>query len=68
MILKCLLKFKTRQYTNMALRTKVIQSIEHVKKSTSQGTGGRSRTIKISTKHMNKNKKRSYKKYRGQGR
>ena len=68
MILKCLLKFKTRQYTNMALRTKVIQSIDHVKKSTSQGTGGRSRTIKISTKHMNKNKKRSYKKYRGQGR
>ena len=52
----------------MALRTKVIQSIEHVKKSTSQGTGGRSRTIKISTKHMNKNKKRSYKEYRGQGR
>jgi len=52
----------------MALRTKVIQSIDHVKKSTSQGTGGRSRTIKISTKHMNKNKKRSYKAYRGQGR
>ena len=68
MILKCLLKFKTRQYTNMALRTKVIQSIDHVKKSTSQGTGGRSRTIKISTKHMNKNKKKSYKAYRGQGR
>ena len=52
----------------MALRTKVIQSIDHVKKSTSQGTGGRSRRIKVSTKHMNKNKKRSYKKYRGQGR
>ena len=52
----------------MALRTKVIQSIDHVKKCTSQGTGGRSRTIKISTKHMNKNKKRSYKAYRGQGR
>tara|TARA_R100001015_G_C4526533_1_gene94084 strand:+ start:129 stop:287 length:159 start_codon:yes stop_codon:yes gene_type:complete len=52
----------------MALRTKVIQSIDHVKKSTSQGTGGRSRGIKISTKHMNKNKKRSYKAYRGQGR
>ncbi len=52
----------------MALRIKVIQSIDHVKKSTSQGTGGRSRRIKISTKHMNKNKKRSYKSYRGQGR
>tara|TARA_R100001443_G_scaffold15537_3_gene25334 strand:- start:948 stop:1106 length:159 start_codon:yes stop_codon:yes gene_type:complete len=52
----------------MALRTKVIQSIDHVKKSTSQGTGGRSRTIKISTAHMNKHKRRSYKAYRGQGR
>ena len=52
----------------MALRTKVIQSIEHVKKCTSQGTGGRSRNIKISMAHMNKNKKRSYKAYRGQGR
>ena len=52
----------------MAIRKKVIQSIDHVKKVTSQGTGGRSRRIKISTKHMNKNKKRSYKKYRGQGR
>ena len=51
----------------MAIRKKVIQSIDHVKKVTSQGTGGRSRTIKISTKHMNKNKKRSYKAYRGQG-
>ena len=39
-----------------------------VKKSSSQGQGGRSRRTKISTKHMNKNKKRSYKKYRGQGR
>tara|TARA_R100001594_G_scaffold84392_2_gene118917 strand:- start:659 stop:817 length:159 start_codon:yes stop_codon:yes gene_type:complete len=52
----------------MAKKTKVIQSIDHIKKSTSQGTGGRSRGIKISTKHMNKNKKRSYKLYRGQGR
>ena len=52
----------------MAIRGKTIQSIDHVKKVTSQGTGGRSRTIKISTAHMNKNKKRSYKKYRGQGR
>ena len=52
----------------MAKKTKVIQSIAHIKKSTSQGTGGRSRGIKISTKHMNKNKKKSYKAYRGQGR
>ena len=40
----------------------------HVKKCTSQGTGGRGRRIKISMSTMNKNKKRSYKKYRGQGR
>ena len=39
-----------------------------VKKSTSQGTGGRGRRIKISTSTMNKHKKRSYKSYRGQGR
>ena len=52
----------------MALRTKVIQSIEHTKKVTSQGTGGRSRGVKISTAHMNKHKRRSYKAYRGQGR
>ena len=38
------------------------------KKSTSQGIGGRGRKVKISTSSMNKNKKRSYKKYRGQGR
>ncbi len=52
----------------MALKTKVIQTIEHTKKVTSQGTGGRSRSVKISTAHMNKNKRRSYKAYRGQGR
>ncbi len=51
----------------MAIRKKIIKAIEHVKKVTSQGTGGRGRNIKISTKHMNKNKKRSYKAYRGQG-
>ncbi len=38
------------------------------RKSTSQGTGGRGRRVKVSTSAMNKNKKRSYKKYRGQGR
>ena len=52
----------------MAIRKKVIQSIDHVKKVTSQGTGGRSRKVKISTAHMNKNKRRSYKAYKGQGR
>ena len=38
------------------------------KKCTSQGSGGRGRRIRISTSHMNKHKKRSHKKYRGQGR
>ena len=38
------------------------------KKSTSQGIGGRGRRVKVSTSAMNKNKKRSHKKYRGQGR
>ena len=52
----------------MPVKHKTIQAIEHTKKSTSQGTGGRSRGIKISTAHMNKHKRRSYKAYRGQGR
>ena len=47
-------------------KTKIL--IKSTKKVTSQGIGGRSRRVKISTKHMNKNKKRNYKKYRGQGR
>ena len=38
------------------------------KKSTSQGRGGRGRKVKIGLSTMNKNKKRSYKQYRGQGR
>ena len=38
------------------------------KKSTSQGRGGRGRKVKIGMSTMNKNKRRSYKKYRGQGR
>jgi hypothetical protein len=37
-------------------------------KSTSQGQGGRGRSTKISLSTMNKHKKRSHKKYRGQGR
>tara|TARA_B100000131_G_C18049937_1_gene585994 strand:- start:667 stop:831 length:165 start_codon:yes stop_codon:yes gene_type:complete len=39
-----------------------------VKKCTSQGQGGRGRRVKISMSHMNKSKKASHKKYRGQGR
>lgn len=37
-------------------------------KSTSQGCGGRGRRVKISMSTMNKHKKRSQKRYRGQGR
>ena len=44
------------------------QNHQSVKKATSQGVGGRSRRIKCSTGTMNKHKRRSYKKYRGQGR
>jgi len=51
----------------MAKQT-TIQQREPTKKSTSMGTGGRSRRVKISMSAMNKNKKRSYKAYRGQGR
>jgi len=40
---------------------------EPTKKSTSQGQGGRGRSTKIGMSTMNKNKRRSYKKYRGQG-
>ena len=42
--------------------------LDKTNKCTSQGVGGRSRKIKISMSTMNKNKKRSYKAYRGQGR
>jgi len=54
----------------MAARSKVFGKAEHipVEKRTSQGAGGRGRSVKISTKTMNKSKKRSHKKYRGQGR
>jgi len=38
------------------------------RKTTSQGRGGRSRRMKIGMSTMNKNRKRSHKKYRGQGR
>ena len=42
-------------------------SLDHNKKCTSQGQGGRGRRIKIGMSTMNKNKRRSHKKYRGQG-
>ena len=48
-------------------RAKVFETIDHVKKATSQGVGGRGRRIKCAMATMNKHKKRSYKKYRGQG-
>ena len=43
--------------------------VAHVgtKKSTSQGRGGRGRKVKIGMSTMNKHKRRSFKKYRGQG-
>jgi len=37
-------------------------------KTSSIGVGGRGRSVKIATSTMNKHKKRSTKKYRGQGR
>ncbi len=48
-------------------RAKQIITIDHVRKATSQGVGGRGRRIKCAMATMNKHKKRSYKKYRGQG-
>ena len=53
----------------MAKRSKAFMSGHTpVRKCTSQGSGGRGRRVKISMSHMNKSKKRSHKKYRGQGR
>ena len=46
---------------------KNLSSITPTRKATSQGTGGRGRSVKVSMSTMNKHKKRSYKKYRGQG-
>ena len=62
-----LLILTSRLGKTMAIR-KEVKLINHVKKSTSQGRGGRGRRVKISTKHMNKNKRKSYKASRGQGR
>ena len=52
----------------MALRTGKITAITPTRKATSQGQGGRGRRIKVAMSTMNKHKKRSHKKYRGQGR
>jgi NADH:ubiquinone oxidoreductase subunit F (NADH-binding) len=49
-------------------RAKQIVTIDHVKKATSQGRGGRGRRIKVAMSTMNKHKKRSHKRYGGQGR
>jgi len=51
----------------MALYKAFSNTHNGVKKCTSQGVGGRGRRTKISMSHMNKSKKRSHKKYRGQG-
>ena len=42
--------------------------ITPVRKSSSIGQGGRGRSVKIAMSTMNKSKKRSHKRYRGQGR
>lgn len=42
--------------------------VSNGKKCTSQGVGGRGRGTKVAMSTMNKSKKRSHKKYRGQGR
>ena len=51
----------------MARTAKNYVAHQAVKKSTSQGKGGRGRKVKIGMSTMNKHKRRSYKKYRGQG-
>ncbi len=52
----------------MALYRKTFSAITPSRKCSSIGQGGRGRRVKISTSTMNKHKKRSHKKYRGQGR
>ena len=49
----------------MAVRSKTIQTIDHVQKSSSQGIGGRGRRIKIAMSTMNKNKKEVIKNIEG---
>ena len=52
----------------MAIYSKRLTGIVSTRKCTSQGVGGRGRSSKIAMSTMNKSKKRSHKKYRGQGR
>ncbi len=51
----------------MAIYSK-LRGIVSTRKCTSQGVGGRGRRVKVAMSTMNKSKKRSHKKYRGQGR
>ena len=52
----------------MAKAARKVTTITPTRKSSSIGQGGRGRRTKISTSTMNKHKRRSHKKYRGQGR
>ena len=52
----------------MATWTNRISALLGVRKASSQGVGGRGRKVKCATSTMNKSKRRSYKKHRGQGR
>tara|TARA_B100000927_G_scaffold243593_1_gene205670 strand:- start:1022 stop:1180 length:159 start_codon:yes stop_codon:yes gene_type:complete len=52
----------------MAIYKNKLTGIVPTRKASSIGQGGRGRSVKIATSTMNKSKKRSHKKYRGQGR
>ena len=52
----------------MAIYKKGGSGLTPTRKTTSQGQGGRGRRCKIGMSTMNKSKKRSHKKYNGQGR
>ena len=52
----------------MAKAARKVTTITPTRKSSSIGQGGRGRRCKISTSTMNKHKRRSHKKYKGQGR
>ena len=52
----------------MALYKARTSAITPTRKSSSIGKGGRGRRVKIAMSTMNKHKKRSHKRYRGQGR
>jgi len=52
----------------MALYKARTSAITPTRKCSSIGQGGRGRRVKVAMSTMNKSKKRSHKKYRGQGR